>query len=82
MSHNLIHSYIQKKIGIDHEHFINSSNINIGKKIVEIIYNNPTRRTKKLIMILRNYQIKQLNIDIVAYCVRKLNLYLIKILLI
>ena len=38
----------------------NSSNINIGKKIVKIIYNDQTMRLekKKLIMILRNYQIK------------------------
>ena len=36
----------------------NSSNI--GKKIVKIIYNDQTMRLekKKLIMILRNYQIK------------------------
>ena len=36
---------------IDHEHLINSSNINIGKKIVEIIYNDPAIRREKLILI-------------------------------
>ena len=46
MVHNFIH--IQKIIDIDHEHLINSSYINIGKKIVEIIYNDPTIRKEKV----------------------------------
>ena len=48
MVQNFIHYDIQKIIDIDHEHLINSSNINIGKKIVETIYKDPAIRKVKV----------------------------------
>ena len=45
---NFIHNDIHKIIDIDHEHLINSFNINIGKKIVETIYKNPAIRKEKV----------------------------------
>ena len=47
MVQNFIHNDIQKIIYIDHEQLINSSNINIGKKIVETIYKDTTIRKEK-----------------------------------
>ena len=48
MVQNFIHYDIQKIIDLDHEHLINSSNINIGKKIVETIYKDPAIRKVKV----------------------------------
>ena len=48
MVQNFIHYDIQKIIDIDHEHLINSSNINICKKIVETIYKDPAIRKVKV----------------------------------
>ena len=42
-----MHNDIQKIIDIDHEHLINSSNVNIGKTIVEAIYKDPAIRKEK-----------------------------------
>ena len=47
MVQNFIHNDIQKIIDIYHEYLINSSNINIGKKIVETIYKYPAIRKVK-----------------------------------
>ena len=44
MLQNFIHNDIQKIIDIYHEHLINASNINIGKKIVATIYKDQAIR--------------------------------------
>ena len=70
MLHNFIHNDIQKIIDIDHEHLINSSNINIGKTIIENIYKDLAIRKEKV-----NNVLKKLS----DYYMRKLNICLIKI---
>ena len=53
MVQNFIHNDIQKIINIDHAHLINSSNINIGKKIVETIYKYQAIRKEKVNNVLK-----------------------------
>ena len=78
---NFIYNDLQKIIDIAHEYLINSSNINIGKKIVETIYKDPAIRKEKVnsdLKKLSNTTIKRRH-RLLDYYMRKLNICLIKI---